>query len=417
MTKKECCEKLLIMGCSIGSEDALVYAKDLGIYTIVTDFYSPEKNKLKLCADEYWMIDVADIETLEKKCREEGITGVFAATDEFCLDKTKELCGRLGLPFYASEEGWAAARNKEIFKQYCLECGLNVPQKYEIDEKTLEVCPSDISWPVIVKPVDSTAQRGLSICNNKAELEKGYKHALEYSKSKKAIIEEYIEGMEMGVGYIFDQGTPVLVEVCPYVCANVNGRDKFVYCAMKCEADEDYLKAVGPKVENLFRHMHCMHGTAFIQIKKKGDKYYFIEMNYRLDGSGSWYIGEQLKNENILKYLVDYALGHEPKWKKTEKGFKGYNAGGTYGTWTQAGKIAKIEGVEKVKEMEGVRILFQRFREGDIIPDTVSMDQMSFYICIVAENEEKIKEKLQKMKNILAIYNEEGENMLIWYGI
>ena len=57
--------KLLFMGSSTGTKEALIYAKSLAVYTIITDYNPPEKNLLKMLADEYWMIDVADLVTLE----------------------------------------------------------------------------------------------------------------------------------------------------------------------------------------------------------------------------------------------------------------------------------------------------------------------------------------------------------------
>ena len=47
--------KLLFLGCSVGTEEALEYAKETGIYTILTDYNPPEISTLKKVADEYWM--------------------------------------------------------------------------------------------------------------------------------------------------------------------------------------------------------------------------------------------------------------------------------------------------------------------------------------------------------------------------
>ena len=63
--------KLLFLGCSVGTEEALEYAKETGIYTILTDYNPPEISTLKKVADEYWMTDVADVDELEEKCRQE----------------------------------------------------------------------------------------------------------------------------------------------------------------------------------------------------------------------------------------------------------------------------------------------------------------------------------------------------------
>lgn len=40
-------EKLLILGRSDGTKEALDYAKETGLYTVLTDYLPPEENTLK----------------------------------------------------------------------------------------------------------------------------------------------------------------------------------------------------------------------------------------------------------------------------------------------------------------------------------------------------------------------------------
>ena len=106
------------------------YAKSKNVYTIATDFFSPEIKKEKKAADEYWMIDVADFEALKMRCIEEGVTNIYAGNHEFCLDQCKRLCQELGFPFYASDAGWTAARDKGLYKEECRKAGLLTPRQY-----------------------------------------------------------------------------------------------------------------------------------------------------------------------------------------------------------------------------------------------------------------------------------------------
>ena len=218
-------QKLLFMGCSFGTEEALKYAKSTGVYTIVTDYNPPEISRIKRMADEYWMIDVADIDKLEEQCRKENVSGIFAATSEFCLDKTKELCERMGLPFYASDESWACTRDKTKFKRYCQECGVDTPRIWymgkELTKDTLDI----IQYPVIVKPTDSCAQQGISVCENEQELLDGFEMALSKSDSQNVIIEDYIEGVEIAPFYFFVNGKAMLSELDDLVYLPVNGRN------------------------------------------------------------------------------------------------------------------------------------------------------------------------------------------------
>lgn len=72
-----------MLGTSKASCEMIEYAKSQGIYTIVTDYFEPEKSKAKLIADEYWMISTGDFDALEKKCREEHIDGVCSGISTF----------------------------------------------------------------------------------------------------------------------------------------------------------------------------------------------------------------------------------------------------------------------------------------------------------------------------------------------
>ena len=70
-----------------------------------------------------------------------------------------------------------------------------------------------IEFPVIVKPVDSSGSRGISVCRNKEELKRAGLKALRYSASKRLIIEQYIEGDEITVNYIIENGTAMLTSI------------------------------------------------------------------------------------------------------------------------------------------------------------------------------------------------------------
>lgn len=71
-------KKLLMLGTSKASCEMIEYAKSQGIYTIVTDYFEPEKSKAKLIADEYWMISTGDFDALEKSV-EKNILMEYAA--------------------------------------------------------------------------------------------------------------------------------------------------------------------------------------------------------------------------------------------------------------------------------------------------------------------------------------------------
>ena len=398
-------DKLLFMGCSIGTPDALNYAKSIHVYTIITDNLPPEQQPLKLQADEYWMIDVKDLDALEAKCKESGVTGVFAATSEFCLDMTRLLCKRLALPFYASDEGWASARDKERFRNHCIACGLNVPKQYLPNPDG--TFPRDISWPVIVKPVDSCAQIGISICRNQAELEKGYSYACQHSETKRVLIEEYIEGDELAAFYISNEGHPSLLELTDVIHTEINGKSNFIYVGFQSTFSDIYKETMSEKIDSLCQKLDCKNGIYYFQMIRRDGICYFFEMGYRLNSVPTWYVEEALHNINVVKYMVDLALGHEPKPKTCSSS----KVGAVYFLWSRPGQIAKIDGVQTIASA-GLQISHQNFYEKDIVPKETSMRQIAFSISVVAKTQSELQEKIQFINCHLHVYNADGEDTL-----
>lgn len=409
-------QKLLIIGCSTGTEEALEYARKKGIYTIITDYNPPEIAPLKKVSNEYWMVDAAQIDKLEKKCREKKITGVFVATSEFCLDTAKELCTRLNLPFFASEEGWKCARNKQLFKKHCEECNIDTPRVWYVGNELTQELLEGINYPVIVKPIDSCAQQGINICENERELCNGFKKALGKSTLEKVMVEEYIVGEEIASFYYFFNGEVILSELDDLVYMKINGRNDFVFVKNYSKYMKEYLERSEPGIRRLFQHMDCRNGTAYLQGIRKNGKIYFIEMGYRLDGIGSWKRNEMSNCYSSIRLLVDIAVGDIPQDIPKDFGQKLHpdRPAGTYLLWARPGKIARIEGVDIVKQMKNVNIILDRFRIGDEVPQMVSMHQIAFCICMVAEKKRELKEYVRRINDVLHIYDEKG-NELLYY--
>ena len=78
----------------------------------------------------------------------------------------------------------------------------NVPVVPEYTENELDT----IDYPVIVKPSDSYGSKGITICNNKDELQKGITNAKKFSPTNQVIIEEYMICDDVNLDYVMQDG-------------------------------------------------------------------------------------------------------------------------------------------------------------------------------------------------------------------
>ena len=410
-------EKLLFMGVEPSTELALIYAKNTGAYTIISDFRSEDSDPVKKYADEIWNIDLKDMDTLEDTCKKNGITGLYACNNEYCIDRAKELSERLFGSYYVPEEMWKCARDKTQFKSHCIRAGLDVPQLYEITYPLNPEQYNTLRFPVVVKPSDSNASQGLTICQNPSEFEKAYEYALEYSANGRIVVEDYIEGDECMLEFCFYEGCAYQTAFS-HLCKQQND-ERLITEVPIHRADTDYYReykeTIYNKVINLFQNMHCHNGVGFIQVIYQNHKFYFLEFACRLDGVGSWATEKMLRSCSRVDYMVDLLLHRDlKKWGEdilALTDLSGFN-GAEYMIPLKPGKVVRIEGLEKVRNMERIRVVLERFHEGDISGVSKSMYQFAYFIAIGARSLNETKEMIKAINDTLHIYDENGRELL-----
>lgn len=411
-------EKLLFMGVEPTTELAIEYAKKTGAYTIISDFRPEDSDPVKKNADEIWTIDLKDVKSLEAACRENGITGVYASSNDFCIARAKELSEVLFDSYYISEEMWRCANDKNRFKYQCIRAGLDVPQMYDIDYPLIPEQYTKLRYPVVVKPSDSYASQGLTICQGPSEFEGAYEYALKYSSNNSIVVEDYIEGDECMLGFCFYEGRAYQTAFSQLYKQQNCGTMVTEITAHSADTDyyRKYKKKVFSKVENLLHNMHCQNGVGFIQMIYQNNKFYFLEFACRLDGVGSWASEKMRRPYSRVDYTVDISLHRDlKKWEKCILALTDLSSfnGSEYLIPLKPGKVASIEGLDQVRNMEKVKVLLERFHEGDVAGNSKSMYQYAYYIALGARSLDETKTIIKAINDILYIYDENGREMLI----
>ena len=409
-------EKLLLVGGDIATPHAIKYCKSIGVYTIMTNDIPYENNPYKQMADEAWEIPVEELDILEEKCREVGVTAVFAGVNEHNLDMTKALADRLGLPFYASDEGWRCSRDKLYFKEQCISVGLDVPHQYPVQKPFTEEMLAAVSYPVIVKPVDSSGSRGITVCCSSEELPAAFDNALSFSETKSVVVEDYFDGDEFMLFACLQNGVPVIYGFGISCRIPVNGRLVTVYSSPSPMNRIRFEEKYGQKLAQLFAKMECRHGVLFMQGAVKDGRYYLYEVGYRLDGMAGWLQMPDIIGFNPLELQVDIALGHsEERHLLTDAYKNSAEVISVYQIYAKAGKISKIVGLQDILEQKNIRVTINRYKEGDQVQFGSTMFHLAYALVINSKSEQEAKEILQFIEKTLHVYDENGQDMLYYF--
>ena len=146
-------KRLLILAGAGVHNKVVLAAKEMGIYTIVTDNIA--NSPAKKIADESWMYSITDIDAIVERCKTEPVDGVV----NFCIDPGQkpylQICTSLGLPCYANADQLAIFTDKRRFKEYCAAHNVDVIPEYTIED----IQNGKAEYPVFIKPTDSRGSR------------------------------------------------------------------------------------------------------------------------------------------------------------------------------------------------------------------------------------------------------------------
>lgn len=404
-------KKLLVLGGKpINSYEIVKYAKENGVYTIVTDYLSKEKSRAKQIADESWEISTADIDILVQKVNELSIDGIYSGVHEFNLRMAMELCKRTNHPFYATKEQWDISTDKSLFKATCRKYGLPVAKDYKITE--LE----NINYPVIVKPVDGSSGKGISICKNEKDLVDAYALAMNCSEKKEVIIEEYLYGDEIVVFYSIINGVPKLSVMSDYYYnyeQEITMPLPQVYMYPSIYLDE-YMSSTDTLVRNYISKIGLQNGTFFLQAFKNENGFFFFEPGFRPGGSSVYKYTEYLNGISYIDALVNYSLlGNVGNIDINKENPYFSKPCCTLSLVARGGKIGDIHGYEDICKMKEVIDTEKRYEVGDYIPAKSALGQIILRFFIVADNIDCIKKIIDKIQSNVEVLDDNKNNMLI----
>lgn len=304
-------KKLLILGGNYVECDLVKRAKELGVYTIVTDSHiNIEDSPAKKLADERWFTSWSDIDALEKLCIEHQVDGVIAGFSEFRVEQLIKLCSRLNKPCYINMAQLDITRDKIKFKNLCSEYNVPTIKEYRYEEQK--------DYPVIIKPVDRAGSIGINVANNEDEFQKYYNIAKELSPTKSVIIEEFINcGIKFDIYYYVQGGIPYFLGSSDTCMCKKSQYAKILQKAwmFPSKFERMYREEYEPSILKMLQGLGITDCYLTMSAFYKGGKFYFFEAGFRLSGEMSYNWCKETKGINYLDNMINYALGiSQPKF-------------------------------------------------------------------------------------------------------
>lgn len=406
-------KKLLILA-GVGVHSKVVRAaKELGVYTIVTDYL--EDSPAKLIADESWLYSITDVDAIVQRCKQEKVDGVL----NFCIDPAQipyqQICEQLRLPCYGTKAQFEILTDKRKFKDFCVAHNVDVIPDYSEQD----IWEDNVKYPIFIKPTNSRGSRGQAVCYDKNAAVKAFEMARKESKDGQIICEKYMGGkQDIGSAFYVIDGTPYLVKLGDrHLGTKEDNLDKQVICTqLPSSFSDQFIHNISPKVENMIKALGVEFGPIFLQGFVDGDTIRYYDPGMRMPGGDYDIILREATGFDTVKSLIHFALTGDTKFKIGNPQ-NAYNLnGGTALLMTvsvRAGKMARVKGFDEILRDRYVIYGRQIIPEGSIIPASGDINQRVAAFGAYLPDKGLIKKFINDFYKTFRIFDENGKDMIV----
>lgn len=301
--------KALVVAGGISQAALIQELKSRGIYTILAD-RNPKAVAVPY-ADAFYSVSTLDEEGIYQLAVKEKVDMVLTACADQVLLVTAKVSERLGLPFYIDSRTATLVSDKKYMKDIFVRNGVPTA-KYVVMETLDDNKIRDFRFPLIVKPVDSYSSRGVRKVLNYDEMKTAFEEAVEISRTKTAIVEEFCEGEELTVDVYVENGIAHVLATS--INDKIADKDRFVIYRTKNPAtiSEEIKKEIQDTAQKIADAFNLKDSPMLIQMISDGKHIFVLEFCARTGGCIKYRLIKKVSGFDVIKAVVDLTLGEKP---------------------------------------------------------------------------------------------------------
>jgi biotin carboxylase len=272
---------VLVLGGSHSELPLIRAARNLGL-RVYTSGNRPDHPGHAL-ADHYFPGDFSDADQMTDVAMRSRCDFVVSAANDYAYLAACSVAERLDLPGFDPLDTAEVLHHKHRFKPLAVSLGMPVTHFVTLPPGVSELpARAGLSYPLVVKPVDLTGGKGISVVVNAQGLADAIANARQLSKQGVLVIEEFFQGSLHSYSTIIQDGQVVFDyadnEFChpsPYL---VSTSTSIASVPLHVLAD------LRDQTEKLARHLELLDGVLHCQFLYGGGSYVILEYTRRCSG-------------------------------------------------------------------------------------------------------------------------------------
>ena len=200
--------KVLVLAGGADQVALIQELKKRGHEVVLLDYF--DNPPAKSYADKHIVASTLDLLAVEKHAREEQVSLICTACTDQALLTVSYVSERLGLPCYIDYQTGLNVTNKSFMKKVLSDNGIPTARFAIVDSPSDSIIKG-FEYPLVVKPVDCNSSKGVKRVDSIEEYRQYIMEAIQYSRTKTAIVEEFKEGKEISADFYIESGVVKLL--------------------------------------------------------------------------------------------------------------------------------------------------------------------------------------------------------------
>ncbi len=379
---------VLFVGAGRHQRRAILRAKELGLRVVAVD-RNPDAIGLPH-ADEGHVVDFADVESVIAVARAAGVDGVLTVSADRAVPVVAAVAEELGLPGIGSHTAHLMT-HKVAMRRRLAERGVPQPRFAAVRVRR-EAAPAGetVGFPAVLKPADSGGQRGLFLLQSFDDLDRHLHAALVESPSGEAIVEEFVDGLELNGLVVMRGGRAYPLLLSDRLRPSGDGFGVGWIHSYPSKLFGDALEEAERVAVRAVVALGLQDGIAFPQLIVADGRALLVEVAARIPGGQMADLATHALGVDLVEIALRQALGEEvpdeivvPRHSRpTAIRFLTARPGPL-----PVGKVRTVSGLDRVRKAPGVVQADVFLQEGETIrPVRLDGDRRGYVIAVGQTN-------------------------------
>ena len=375
---------ILFVGAGRHQRRAIERVRGLGARVVAVD-RNADAPGLAL-ADKAEAVDFTDVEAVTEVGRRHGVEGVLTVASDRAVPVVAAAAEALGLPGIGSDTAHVMT-HKVAMRRRLAEHGVPQPRFAAVrTHAEARAAAETVGFPAVLKPADSSGQRGIFRLRSSDDLDAHLHAALAASSSTEAIFERYHEGAEVNTLLVATGGDVHLVTASDRVRPNGIGFGVALAHVYPSTFFGDVIEEVERVAIAAVHALGLRDGIAYPQLLVTAEGVKVVEVAARIPGGQMGEVPRVGTGVDLVEVAVRQALGREVPDELLRPRFQQPFAisfltaqPGVLPT----GKVRRVEGVARAEAFPGVVRVETYIQPGETIrPVQVDGDRRGYVIAL-----------------------------------